>query len=75
MTIDGIEVDTDFTGERIYGVDIRVYRWLEQWFSKDEARAFVYSLSANRLIRLVFFAATRLNLCQCGCYDQPTATA
>jgi len=38
---------------RTHGVDMRVYRWLEQWLSEDEARELVYSLKWQRLIRLI----------------------
>ena len=40
-------------GGRLHGVDIRVYRWLEQWLSADEARALIHSLVGPRLTALI----------------------
>lgn len=38
---------------RTCGVDMRVYRWLEQWLSDEEARQLVHSLAWGRLVKLV----------------------
>jgi hypothetical protein len=38
---------------RTCGVDLRVYRWLEEWLTEDGARQLVYSLAWGRLVKLV----------------------
>lgn len=53
MTILIGSIVLDAIEDRVTGVDIRVYRWIEQWSNSDEARSLVHSLSKRRLESLV----------------------
>ena len=55
--IDGIQLESRGVGttdnRACRGVDIRVYRWLQQWLTWREAEDLIYSLAWPQLIRLV----------------------